>query len=113
MAFTFPENLEQRCNAAGFIWRKDDDREEKRDRAITFVLCGRIWRLVEDLAQTLPSKSSSSLLACSNASANCMDLMWNDGTEMTHCAKWGIQVPRLLNPVDQVALLEEAASGDL
>ena len=35
------------------------------------------------------------------------------GTEMTHSAKRGIQVPRLLNPVDQVALLEEAASGDL
>ena len=32
---------------------------------------------------------------------------------MTHGAKWGIQVPHLLNPVDQVALLEEAASGDL
>ena len=61
---------------------------KKREKSsITFVLCGRIWRLVEDLAQTLPSKSSSSLLACSNASANCMDLMWNDGTEMTHCAK--------------------------
>ena len=62
--------------------------EKKREKSsITFVLCGRIWRLVEDFAQTLPSKSSSSLLACSNASANCMDLMWNDGTEMTHCAK--------------------------
>ena len=32
---------------------------------------------------------------------------------MTHGAKWGIQVPRLLNPVDQVALLEEAAPRDL
>ena len=63
------------------------ERRKERPRAITFVLCGRIWRLVEDLAQTLPSKSSSSLLACSNASANCMDLMWNDGTKMTHCAK--------------------------
>ena len=42
--------------------------EKKREKSsITFVLCGRIWRLVEDLAQTLPSKSSSSLLACSNA----------------------------------------------
>ena len=39
MAFTFPENLEQRCNAAGFIWRKDDDSEEKRKelRYICFV----------------------------------------------------------------------------
>ena len=63
--------------------------EKKREHgSITFVLCGRIWRLVEDLAQTLPSKSSSSFLACSNASANCMDFLWNNnGTEMTHGAK--------------------------
>ena len=39
MAFTFPENLEQRCNAAGFIWRKDDDREEKRDHAPLHLFC--------------------------------------------------------------------------
>ena len=35
----------------------------------------------------LPTRALPSWPAAVQASANCMDLMWNDGTEMTHSAK--------------------------
>ena len=71
---TFPENLEQRWSASGFIWRHDCDARLTCIFTITFVRWGRIWRLVVDLAQTFASKSISSVLACihSGLLVNCL-----------------------------------------